>query len=408
MRDLVPRNGPARRLRGLTRRPRLRIALALAALAPALPAAAIDVFITSPKPAEGVFGEVQVVAEVLSAEPVRDLVLRLDGLEVGRRTQPPWRWTVDVGQGNVPHTFEVTARAVSGESASAVVVTRTITVDMQLDLELQQLYVTVTRGGRRVLDLPRGSFEVLDEGQRQQIVTFERGDVPLTAALLVDTSLSMHGERLRTALEGAQTFVRNMRELDEASLMLFSDRLLHMTPFTGDSEVVARGLAGVEADGGTALNDFLYAALKRLDAQQGRRVVILLSDGTDIESVLSIEDVLWKARRSQALVYWIRLRDSEVGQVVGRTSAWRDTVGHERELRGLGRLVGESGGRVIELTRIAEAPAAFREILSELREQYVIGYYPSENRNDGQWHRVRVRASGFGLDVRAREGYVDY
>jgi len=384
-------------------------ALGLAvALAFALPAAAIDVFITSPKPAEGVFGEVAVVAEVLSAEPVRDVVLRLDGLEVGRRTQPPWRWTVDVGQGNVPHTFEVTARGASGESASAVVITRTISVDMQLDLELQQLYVTVTRAGRRVLDLPRAGFTVLDEGQPQRIVTFERGDVPLTAALLLDTSLSMQGARLRTALEGAQAFVRSMRDLDEASLMLFSDRLLQMTPFTGDPEVVARGLAGIEAAGGTALNDFLYAALKRLDARQGRRVVILLSDGTDIESVLSIEDVLWKARRSQALVYWIRLRDFDAGHVVGRTSAWRDTAGHEREIRGLSRLVAESGGRVIELARIADAPAAFRDILSELREQYVIGYYPSENNNDGKWRRVRVQTSGFGLAVRAREGYVDY
>jgi len=396
-------------MRALLRSPAARTALTLAAvLAAALPAAAIDVFITSPKPAEGVFGEVAVIAEVLSAEPVRDVVLRLDGLEVGRRTQPPWRWTVDVGQGNVPHTFEVTARAASGESASAMVVTRTIAVDMELDLELQQLYVTVTRGGRRVLDLPRTAFTVLDEGERQQIITFERGDVPLTAALLVDTSLSMRGDRLRTALEGAQSFVRGMRELDEATLMLFSDRLLHMTPFTSDAEVVAGGLAGVEAVGGTALNDFLYAALKRLDAQQGRRVVILLSDGTDIESVLSIEDVLWKARRSQALVYWIQLRADGGAQVVGRTSAWRDTAGHEREIRGLGRLVNESGGRVIELSRIADVPAAFREILSELREQYVIGYYPSANRNDGKWHRVRVGVSRSGLNVRAREGYVDY
>jgi Ca-activated chloride channel family protein len=315
---------------------------------------------------------------------------------------------VDVGQQNVPHTFEARASDAAGDTASARVVSRTIAVDEALDVQLQQLYVTVTSGSQRALDVPREAFTVIDEGQRQELVTFERGDVPLTAALLLDSSHSMTGARIEAALSGARAFVAGMRPLDEASLMLFSDRLLRITPFSGEASVVAAGLDTVVAQGGSAINDHHYAALKRLDAEQGLRVVVLLSDGEDVESVLSIEDVLWKARRSQALVYWIRLRDADTGRVVGRTSAWRDTAGHERELRGLGRLVTASGGRVIELGKIADAPAAFRDILSELREQYVIGYYPSENRNDGKWRRVRVDASGLGLAVRAREGYVDY
>jgi VWFA-related protein len=188
--------------------------------------------------------------------------------------------------------------------------------------------------------------------------------------------------------------------------MLFSDRLLHVTPFTGDAAVVAAGLDAVDAEGGTALNDHLYAALKRLDAEQGRRVVILLSDGVDVESVLSIEDVLWKARRSQALVYWIRLVDLG-GEALSRTSAWRDSAGHAAERSGLEALVRESGGRVIDLPRIEAAPAAFRDVLAELRDQYVLGYYPSQNLDDGRWHRVSVRVTG-PHTVRAREGYVDH
>jgi Ca-activated chloride channel homolog len=384
-------------------------ATALAALAAALPAAAIDVFVTSPRPQTGVFGQVTIEAEVLSSHPIVEVAFRVDGQVVDRRTSPPWRTTVDVGQDNVPHTFEVIARDAAGDTATGRVITRTISVDDAVDLELQQLYVTVTRGGERVLDLPRQAFNVLDEGQRQELVTFEHGDVPLVAALLVDTSLSMRGARIRAALEGARAFVSGMRPLDEASLMLFSDRLLHVTPFTSDAAAVGRGLDTVEAEGGTALNDHLYAALKRLDREQGRRVVILLSDGRDVESVLSIEDVLWKARRSQALVYWIRLRDNDsAGPVIGRTSSWRDMAGHEAELGGLVRVVEESGGRIVDLARIEDAPAAFRDILSELREQYVLGYYPSMNLNDGRWHRVQVRVDGFGLSVRAREGYVDF
>jgi len=381
---------------------------AVAAFFAALPAAAIDVFITHPKPLAGVFGEVEFVAEVLSSVPIARVTFLVDGRQVGVHTRPPWTQTVDVGQANEPHRFEVVARDAAGGEARATVVTRTIAVDMALDLELQQLYVTVTGAGRRIADLPREAFTVLDEREPQELVTFEHGDVPLTAVLLLDTSVSMRGTRLKAALEGANAFVRGMRELDEASLMLFSDRLLYRSPFTRDPAVVAAGLGGVEAAGGTALNDFLFAALKRLEAEQGRRVAILLSDGTDIESVLSIEDVLWKVRRSQAMVYWIRLREGETGQVVARTSGWRDGKGHARELAGLGKLVEESGGRIVDIDRITDATGAFREILSELREQYVLGYYPSRNENDNSWHTVRVRVERGGMTVRTREGYVDF
>jgi VWFA-related protein len=137
-------------------------------------------------------------------------------------------------------------------------------------------------------------------------------------------------------------------------------------------------------------------------------VVILLSDGIDVESVLGIEDVLWKARRSQALVYWIRLQDQGAQAVTSRTSSWRDSAGHAAEISGLTRVVNESGGRVVDLDRIENAAGAFRVILQELREQYVLGYYPSANLNDGRWHKVQVRVDGFNLVVRSREGYVDF
>lgn len=370
-------------------------------------AAAIDIFLRSPRPSHPVFGEVTLEAEVISSQPVESLVFRVDDEVVARLTEPPWRTSVDVGQENRPHTFEATVTDTEGESATARATTPPIAVDLELDLELQQLYVTVTRGGERVRDLPREAFEVIDEGEPQDLVTFEGGDVPLTAALLVDASLSMAGPPLEAALGGAEAFVAGMRPLDEAALLLFSDRLLHRTPFTGDPRDVGRALDTVEARGGTAINDFLYAGLNLLDLRQGRRVVILLSDGIDIESVLAMEDVLWKAERSQALIYWIRLRDPDAASVVARYSAWRDAEGHRRERTRLSRLVTGSGGRVVDLTSIEDAPAAFREILAELREQYVLGYYPSLNLNDGRWHRVKVRVDGFGLSVRVREGYVD-
>lgn len=376
-------------------------------LATPVAAQAPDVLLLAPPSEKPVFGQVTVTAEVLAAEPVAEVVFLVDGRVVKRLDEPPWTITVDVGQRNVEHSFEVVARTATGAVGRTSRVTPAITVDERVDLELQQLYVTVTRdGGQRLLSLERDDFRILDNGTEQEMVTFEGGDVPFTAALLVDASDSMIGERLRLAVEGATAFVEGMKALDEASLLLFSDRLLYLTPFTGETDPLTRALASVTAHGGTAINDHLYLALKQLEARQGRRVAILLTDGVDIESALPMEDVLWMARRSQTLIYWIRILETE-GTSIARFSSWRDAEAHRREIRLLEQAVEESGGRIVPIERIAQASEVFREILSELREQYVLGYYPSHNENDGSWHELKVKVDG-GYRVRTREGYVDF
>jgi Ca-activated chloride channel family protein len=290
-----------------------------------------------------------------------------------------------------------------------VLQTPAIEVDDVLDLPLQQLYVTVTSGRDRVASLTRGDFAVFDDGQRQEIVTFEGGDAPLTAVLLVDSSQSMRGQRLAAALEGARNFTAGMHELDEAKAILFADRLLGATPFTQEPRQIQASLGGVEAGGGTALTDHLYAALKILDGRQGRKVVVVLSDGFDVYSALSMSDVLWKIRRSQAIVYWLQLRDRNQGSEPGLyTSAWRDAEANQGEYRTLEKIVEESGGRIEVIERVGEVAHAFRSILSELREQYVLGYYPTNLKRDGSWREVEVDVRGFGRKVRVRDGYVDY
>ena len=372
------------------------------------PASAIDVFVLSPPSGGLVTGEIEFAAEGISGRAVREVTFHLDGREVGRRTTPPFSITVDVGHENVEHLFEVRATDELGETARASRRTPALEVDEELELELQQLYVTVTRGGERVLDAKRGDFEVLDNGEPQEIVTFARGDVPFTAVLVLDTSLSMKGRRLRQALNGAKSFVDDIREFDEACLLLFSDRLLHLTAFTNDSRPLVSGLERVEAAGGSAINDHLYLGLKLLENRQGRRVVILLSDGGDIESALGVEAVGWSAVRSQALIYWIRPRHGDSDLLISWSSAWRNADEHREQFTGLERIIAESGGRIVEIGEIAEAPAAFAEILADLRHQYAIGYYPSNRRDDGSWHHTRVRLPGTAGSVRVREGYFDH
>ena len=105
-------------------------------------------------------------------------------------------------------------------------------------LDLQHLFVTVTNGTKPVLDLPQGAFKVLDQDEPQPVVTFGRGDVPFTAVLLVDASASMAGKPLDKALDGARAFFASMATLDQAKLLLFSDRILLETPFTSIQSVL--------------------------------------------------------------------------------------------------------------------------------------------------------------------------
>ena len=369
----------------------------------------LDVAITKPPPGQPMFGEVEFEADVYPPESVARVEFLVDGELVGEADAAPFLITTDVGQDNREHRFEVRAYSPSGQVVDALLVSPSIRVDDDVVAELQQLYVTVTTSGgsQRVLDLEQEEFAIIDDGDQQELVTFARGDVRLTAAILIDSSASMRGERLRYALRGAATFVNGIRDIDDASLVLFSDRLLHSTPFSHDLEVLTSGLGQREAAGGTALNDHLYLALKRLEHQQGRRVVILLSDGLDSHSALRMTHVTWLARRSRALIYWLRT-GSRTEALKPRTSAWKDPDEYRAEYEELTRTVLETGGRIVTLSRIEDAEAAFREILAELREQYVLGYYPTVSRGDGAWHRVTVRVRRSGLLVRTRGGYVDF
>ena len=368
------------------------------------PALALMVSIDRPTFLEPALGEVVVEASVEPRDSLARVTLWVDDRPQAILESPPFRWIVDVGGDNSEHTFRVVAIDSRGTSAEAVVTTPRLVTDEQLDLELQQLYVTVLSEGRAAEDLSRSDFTVEDRGAPQELVTFERGDIPLTAVVLLDVSSSMGGKELDVALASSQAFVEGLHPLDQTMLLLFSDRVVRSTDFTGFKDVLVAGLSEVEATGPTALHDHLYLGLKLLERRQGRRVVLLLSDGIDSSSVLTAEEVQWYAERSQALVYWLRL--PAPGSKI--SSAWHDSEDYRRQLSILRSLVTDSGGRMLELAGIEEAQEAFQRVLEELRGQYVLGYYPTTRSDDGTWHPVKVRVAGPGLKVRARRGYIDY
>jgi Ca-activated chloride channel homolog len=366
--------------------------------------AQVAVRIQSPSPEQPVFGQTQVEVGVTAAEKVDHVELYVNGKLMGTVQKPPYRFNLDVGDDNIRREFRVVAHTISGVAAADTVVTVPVQINDEMNLKLRALFASVVTGGKSNLALEQSDFEVYDNGAPQQLVTFGRDELPLTAVLLLDTSESMGGNRLDAVRRGTRAFLDGMKPADEAMLALFSDRLLRFTPFTSDKKELDAVIASTQAAGGTAVNDFLYLSLKLLDARQGQRVVVLFSDGSDVHSVLPASDVLWKARAGQSLIYWIQLG----GKHQSFTSAWRDFKGNDREFNELEKAVKESGGRILSIERIEDLEGAFRNILQELRQQYALGYYPTTAKGDGSWHKIEVRLrSGWGR-VRTREGYADY
>lgn len=407
---------PSRRL-GL----RTFVVLALAWMGCSVPAQASDpirVTFLRPDPGTPVFDRVDVEVAVETDLEIERVELRFDGAVVGRKTQPPWSWSLDVGSGNRDRVFYADVFLASGVSYRAEHLAPRFKADEEIELDLRQLYSTVTdRKGERALGLSRDEFRLMDEGEVQELVTFESGDVPFTAVLLVDGSQSVQREALDIVLAGARRFVQNLRENDEVKVMFFGDRVTGSTPWGGPDDDIGERLETL-ADGltdltGSAIFDHLYLALLRGETRQGRRVVIVLTDGWDLHSALRADQVEEAALRTRSQVFVVRRSYATVQRLQHRAAlaAPKSSYRTVQRIRGdfirLEEIAQATGGRVLDIDEVGEVEGALQEVLAELRGQYVLGYYPSMRRGDGARHEVNVDVQRGGLDVRYRESYVE-
>lgn len=369
-------------------------------------APASPLVILSPRAGEVVFGTTVVEVDTGGA-PVERLEFYVDGRTAGVLTGPPWRLPVEVGEENVEHLIEVVGRTRGGERLEAAVRTGRIAVHEEVLVTLQQVFVSAARQGAPVRDLAAHEFLLEEDGRPQTIVTFGSGDVPFTAVVLVDASLSMAGDKLAAARAGVRALAGGMRPLDEAKLIVFADRVRAATAFTTFPEVLLTALGGAVAEGGTALNDALRLTLAELEVPKGRRVVVLLSDGVDSHSVLRMRQVMPAVARAQAQLYWLDLGGGPGREGVSLRSPWRTVAEHAEEQRLLREAVAISGGRVVPAPTPAAISEGFTSLLRELKEQYVLGYYPPPRRGDGRWRRIAVRCTRPGVELRSAAGWVD-
>lgn len=380
---------------------RLRL-LALALLLDASLLAAAEVRFLAPPAGHALFGDVEVVLALDPEDTACDrLELYFDGRRVGVFDRPPYRIVVNAGQENLPHRLEAVAYRGGSVVAGGSLQSPKIYTDEEITVDLHHVYASITRQGDPVVGLKQEDFTLLFGGKVQTVSTFEAVEVPFTAVLLLDTSLSMEGDRLAVARRGAEAFLQAMGQLDEIKLIFFGDRIRSESPFTNVPAVLSLGLTGLSAAGGTALSDAVYVALQRLAGRKGRRVVLLVSDGIDIESVLAMEDVRREAQRLGVLVEWLRVRHPEdENRSLRRFSIWRNPAEHQRELELLGKTVTESGGRIEPIDRLDQVEAILGGLVRELRNTYVLGFYPSST-GDG---RVDLRVRGAGVKIRTQLG----
>lgn len=251
----------------------------------------------------------------------------------------------------------------------------------------------VTRGDTPVPGLTIGNFEIRDNGVPQTVDAVYREEVPLRLVLVLDTSTSVEGERLRGLQAAAASLVGALRPADEVGLVTFT-QILHLSvaPTVRHDEVMA-GLASLEAGGATAWRDALFAGLQLAGAPaEARPVVLLFGDGEDTASWIEASAIDEAVRRSGVVVHAVGLNP-------------RDIATRRRGIpQSLQRTVTAGGGRFWGTESPDELGQQFARVLDELRGRYLLVYTPRETPSPG-WHDVRVRLRGVSADVRARPGY---
>jgi Ca-activated chloride channel family protein len=271
-------------------------------------------------------------------------------------------------------------------------------------VDVVNLSVTVTDPkGRFITDLGEVDFEVLEEGIHQPLTIFTREDLPVSLAILLDTSASMD-TKLPQAQSAAVRFVRTLQPADEARIIQFNQRAEVVQDFTSDKQELENAIRSTHAAGDTALYTAIYVALKDLDrrhrdGEMRRRAVVVLTDGEDTASVVTDEQVVDLARRTGIGIYGVGLYGSDVPAPSNKVSPDESTFFFST----LGR---ETGGQAHFLKTAAQLEGVYDRLAQELRSQYGLGYVPTNPARDGSWRRVTVRTpSRLNLQIRHKLGY---
>ncbi|HMJ85479.1 MAG TPA: VWA domain-containing protein [Vicinamibacterales bacterium] len=271
-------------------------------------------------------------------------------------------------------------------------------------VDLVSLNVTVTEGtGKYVTDLNAADFAVFEDGVKQDVTFFNRTNLPIALAILIDTSASMEN-KLPTAQEAAIGFAKKLRQQDLAEVVDFDSRVVVLQSFSNSLGELEQAIRRTSAGGSTSLYNAVYIALKDLkkvvaksSEEIRRQAIVVLSDGEDTSSLLPFEEVLDLAKRSETAIYSIGLRAGEGTGVSAKGFKEAEFV--------MRQFSQETGGRSFFPNQIADLAGIYGQISDELSSQYTVGYTSKNPKRDGTWRRVVVRVVRPNLTARTKLGY---
>jgi len=270
---------------------------------------------------------------------------------------------------------------------------------ISVDVPLVVLHATVTdRQGSLVTSLAEQDFQVYENGVAQRIQLFKNGDIPVAVGLVIDHSTSM-GPKLAEVTAAARAFVRSSNREDQIFVVNFNETAsLGLPPsirFTDSTAELENAIADESARGQTALYDAIAMGLDQLQAATlDKRVLIVVSDGGDNASRRKLDEVMKLAERSSAVIYTIGVFDPD---------------DPDKNPGVLNRLARATGGEAFLPGQLSEVVDNCERIARDIRNQYIIGYAPSNPAPDGSYRSIRVlaRTNGQGkLSVRTRTGYI--
>ena len=257
------------------------------------------------------------------------------------------------------------------------------------------IYATVIdSSGRLVPDLEREDFAISDNGKPVDLSLFSNDSQPFSAVVMLDTSASMTAN-LKLLNRAAEQFLLRLLPVDRAQVGAFNDKIQLSGTFTNNRDELIGALNDLYFGNPTRLNDGIAAGLDALKGIDGRRVVLVFTDGEDTSSRSSFKDVLEQARDEEVMVYSIGLESEYFnGMRVVKSKPSRD----------LRKISDETGGGYFELAKSADLAPTFTRVAQELRSQYLIGFAPTAL--DGKVHKLEVRVNKPGMTVRARKSYL--
>ena len=249
-------------------------------------------------------------------------------------------------------------------------------------VEVVELDVSVMRGGAPVAGLTARDFALTDNGVAQDVGSVTLEQLPLSVTLVLDTSQSVAGDRLRHLAQAGEGLVAALRKDDRAALITFSHIVDLRVPMTGDFQSIRTALDTMTGSGATSLRDAVHLALQLQPRDRSRPLMLLFTDGHDTASWLSEDAVVDSARRSGVVIHAARVESDAL----------------------LDRLTQISGGRTWSATSDRQLRELFSRALDEMRARYLLTYTPHGVRQPG-WHELKVKLKNGGAEVTARRGY---